>query len=164
MKSFFLFLVLMKTTTYCFAQTVYLKDVERMNSVKSPKEYWLKKDFVVKQDSSTGEDIKLKLLNRSTREIIYLSIKKDSEGARSVEVEYFTANQDDYAKMVHNLVKLGYKQKNDNLHYDKFLSTYETQNLVLRGMVGIKDKDYFGIKYSYYAGKELSEPIPATKE
>lgn len=160
--------LLLPSLFVCFntslAQSVFLKDFERMNSIKNPKEYWIKKDFVVKQDSSRGENIKLKMFNRSTRELIYVSINKDSEGARSVELEYFTASEEYYAKMVHNLVKLGYHQKNDNLHYDKFLSTYETQNLVLRGLLNIKDKDYYGIKYLYYAGKEISVPVPANGE
>ncbi len=131
-----------------------------MNSVKSPKEYLAKKDFTVKQDSSSGENIKLKLINRATREIIYVTSIKDSEGARSVEVDYFTESKEEYAKIVHAVLKSGYNPIRDNRHYDKRVGSYETHNLVLREMVAVKDKDYYNIKYSYYAGKELSMPTP----
>lgn len=144
----------------CFAQSVSLKDFEKMPSVKSPKEYLAKKDFTIKQDSSSGENIKLKMVNRGTREIIYVTSIKDSEGARSVEVDYFTESKEEYAKIVHTILKAGYNPIRDNRHYDKRVGSYETHNLALREMVAIKDKDYYSIKYSYSAGKELAAPAP----
>lgn len=160
MKKLPLFLFLTLATAYCFAQSVYLKDFEKMPSVKSPKEYLAKKDFTVKQDSSSGENIKLKLVNRSTREIIYVTSTKDSEGARSVEVDYYTERKEEYAKIVHTILKSGYNPIRDNRHYDKKVGSYETHNLALRELVTIKDKDYYNIKYSYHAGKELAMPAP----
>jgi len=151
--------------TRSFSQSVNLKDFEKMNSVKSPKEYLAKKDFTVKSDSSNGENFKLRLINRGTRELINVSVYKDSEGARLVEVEYFTPSQEEYAKIVHTITKSGYNAKTDNRHYEKRVGSYEAYNLVLRELVTLKDKDYYGIKYSYYAGKELSMPpaVPAEK-
>ena len=135
-----------------------------MPLIKNPKEYWLKKDFVIKQDSSGVENIKLRLLNRSTRELLYILVNKDSEGARLVQVEYFTASEEDYIKLVHSLIKLGYVSTTDNWHYEKRISTYETQTIVLKALVNVKDKNYYAIKYSYYAGKELSEPVAPPKQ
>lgn len=135
-----------------------------MPLIKNPKEYWLKKDFVIKQDSSSEENIKLRLLNRSTRELLYILVNKDSEGARSAQVEYFTANEEDYIKLVHSLIKLGYVSTTDNWHYEKRISTYETQTIVLRAMVSIKDKNYYAVNYFYSAGKELSEPVASPQQ
>lgn len=161
MKKYALILFFTAIVAFSSAQSITLKDFERMPSVKSLKEYLAKKDFTVKQDSSSGENIRLRMLNRATREIIYVLVNKDSEGARYVEVEYFTESQEEYAKLVHTVAKYGYTTKGDNRHYEKRLGSYETQNLLLKEMVLIKDKDYYGIKYSYYAGKELSVVPPA---
>jgi hypothetical protein len=160
----FFCLLLVFCFTCSFAQSVNLNTFEKITTVKSAREFLEKKDFVVKQDSSTKESVKLKLLNRATREIIYVSVNKDSEGARFVEVEYFTASEEEYARIVHALIKYGYNQQNDNRHYEKRIGSYEAHHLVLKGAVTIKDNDYYGIKYSYYAGKELALPAaPANK-
>lgn len=164
MKKLSLFLFFAITVAFSFAQTLNLKDFEKLNTVKSPKEYLEKKDFTVKSDSSSGENFKLRMLNRATREMIYVTVNKDSEGARSVEVEYFTESQEEYAKIVHTVIKSGYNAKGDNRHYDKRPGSYEGYNLVLREMVTIKGKDYYSIKYSYYAGKELALPATPAKK
>ena len=113
---------------------------------------------MVKSDSSSGEHFKLRMLNRSTRELIYVSVNKDSAGPRSVEIEYFTASQEEYAKIVHTIAKFGYTGKGDNRHYDKHIGRYETYDLMLRELTAVKDKDYYAINYSYYADKELFMP------
>ena len=148
-----------------FAQTVNLKDFEKMPSVKSAKEYLAKKDFVVKQDSSSGKDIiKLKLVNKASHEIVHLSLIKGSEGDKMFELDYFTESQEEYAKIVHTIVKSGYNPKNDDRHYEKRPGSYEVHNLVLKGPVTVNGWDYYCIKYSYYAGKELAVPAPPAKE
>ena len=159
----FLFLLLFFNSS--FAQTLNLKDFEKMPAVKSVREYLEKKDFVVKQDSSSGKDnIKLKLVNKATHEIVHLSLIKGSEGDKTFELEYFTESQEEYAKIVHTIVKSGYNPINDDRHYEKRPGSYETHNLVLKGAVSVKGWDYFCIKYSYYAGKELAVPTPPAKK
>ena len=132
-----------------------------MNTVKSPKEYLTKKDFTIKADTTTGENSRVRMLNRSTHEMIYVSSIKGSEGDKAVDVEYFTESKEEYAQIVHTIIKSGYSAKGDTRHYYKRVGSYETYELVLRELVTIKDKDYYGIKYAYYAGKELATPAPA---
>lgn len=163
MQQQLLVLFLLMSFSSSFAQSVTLKDFEKIDSVKSPKEYFIKKDFVVKNDSSSGEHFKLKMLNRSTREILNVAVNKDSLGPRSVDIEYFTPSQEEYSKIVHTLTKMGYViGKGDNRHYEKRIGSYETYELVLRELVAVKDKDYYAINYSYHADKELfMPPAPA---
>lgn len=132
-----------------------------MPSLSSPKEYLLKKDFVVKTDSSTGkQNVKLRLFNRSTKEIVYLTYGKGSEGARTFEVQYYTANQEEYSKIVRSLLKAGYVNTSDNRHYEKKPGSYETQQIFCRDLVLLRDMEYYAITYTYLAGKELSAPSP----
>ena len=157
----FFFPLLLFCFTGSFAQSVNLKDFEKMNTVKSPKEYLTKKDFTIKADTTTGENSRVRMLNRSTHEMIYVSSIKGSEGDKAVDVEYFTESKEEYAQIVHTIIKSGYSAKGDTRHYYKRVGSYETYELVLRELVTIKDKDYYGIKYAYYAGKELATPAPA---
>jgi len=149
--------------TVGYAQTLNLKDFEKMSTIKTVKEYLLKKDFVVKQDSSNGENLKLKMVNKATKEIVHVSLMQGSEGDKSFTLDYFTEPQEEYAKIVRTIIKSGYNPQKDERHYEKRNGTYETYNLVLKGAVNVKGWDYFGIGYSYYAGKELSEPVAPSK-
>ncbi len=153
-----LFLFLFSNSS--FAQTVNLKDFEKLATIKTVREYLEKKEFVVKQDSSSGKDvIKLKLVNKATKEIVHLSSIKGSEGDKTFGIKYFTVTQEEYGKIVHTILKSGYNAIGDTRHYEKLTGKYETHKVVLKAEVEVKGWDYYGIEYSYYAAKELAESV-----
>jgi hypothetical protein len=159
MKKLFVSIVFGVAAAAGMAQTLCLKDFEKLNIVKSPKDYLANKDFIVKQDSSSGENIiKLKLVNKATHELVQLSVVTGSEGDRTLEVQYFTLSREEYGKIVRTILKSGYDGKGDNRHFEKRNGSYETENVFLREMVLLKDAEYYAITYTHYTGKELALP------
>lgn len=144
------------------AQTLSIPSLERIASVKNPKEYLIGKELTVKNDSSKGENINLKLLNRSTQEILYLKLQRTNETDTLLEVDYFLKNKDDYARVVRQVVKQGYAPINDEKHYEKRSdNNFQIHQLTLKGYVSLKGWDYYCINYSYQ-GKW--QETPAAKD
>ena len=159
LKNFWFILLLL--CNYGFAQTLATRDFEKICSTANFKEYLAKKDFTVKSDGSTKTNGRVKFFNRSTKEILTVTFNKGSEGDTAFEIEYLIATDVDYKKFVQSLTKNNYVIKTLN-RYEKFTSTYEKQNITLKGIVYYKDGEYYGVMYSYYAGKEISEPSNTT--
>ncbi len=145
-----------------FAQSIGIKDFEKVPSLNKPVDYFLKKDFAIKSDSSTKSFTKVRLYNRTTREWIYLFTSKGDEVI--TDVLYLTHSSDEYSKIARSITKSGYSAIGNVRNYEKRLSSYEWNRIVLKEVEYIKEREYYGIGYKYFSGKELSTPsAPADK-
>lgn len=156
-------LILISVTICIYAQSVNIKEFEKMPSLVKPVDYFLKKDFVLKNDSSTKTYTKVRLYNRVTREWIYLFSNKGDED-KIVEVQYFTPSSEEYGKIARSITKSGYAAIGNVRNYEKRLGSYEWHRINLKELEYIKEREYYGVVYKYFMSKELSTtPAPVNE-